>query len=215
MLSQLPTTLRLPSDPRVKRFSSPRYIALGVAVGAILVLIGWTQQWAHFELDATRVRATTIDISGQTATVLPAGLALIGMASALLLLTAGRILGVVLGTVVALAGVATGWLVFAFMMDPIPFTFKQLSQLSGIATDAVLRGYVISSSIGFGVVITVIGALVLLVVGVAGAAGAMRWQSRSSKYERQRRKKASRESASENSTLEAWDEMTAGSDPTA
>lgn len=199
----------------MKRLSSPRYIALGVAIGAILVLIGWTQQWAQFVLDANHVRASAIDISGQAATVLPAGLALIGMASALLLLTAGRILGVVLGIVVALAGVATGWLGIGFMLDPIPFAFNQLSQLSGIATDSVLRGYVLSSSIGFGVFVTLLGALLFVVAGVAGACAAMEWQPRPSKYERQRRRQAARAKSGEDSTLEAWDEMTAGSDPTA
>jgi len=200
----------------MSRFTSRRMVALFAALASALVLIGWTQNWATLQLDLTQVRQAKLELNGQSATVLPAGLALVGLALALLMLTAGPVLGYIFGSILALCGIGATSVVVGFAVSPASYAYKQLSTMSGIATDSVLATFVKSYALGFGLFLTGLGAIVLLLAGVFALLGARSYKRARSKYERQAvRDDARHTRAANGDAIDAWDDITAGGDPTA
>lgn len=198
------------------RFLTQRMLALVMLIASALVLLGWTQQWVSCVVNSSEIRQPSIALTGQEATVLPAGLALVGFALALLLLMASRLLGFVIGglaLVLALSGLV---LCISFVSDPILFTLPALSRLSGIADDAVLRSFVTSFAFGWGVwVATVAFVLVALAAGIV-LVQARHWGVRRSRFERVTTSRLHQSGpVSGQNTIDAWDDITRGGDPTA
>lgn len=198
----------------MNRLLAKRSAILAITLGAVISLIGWSQHWVTLRLSSVDIRVDVVDATGQNSTSLPAGLALVALATGLVLLTAHRVLAYIIGIVNLAVGLSIVTICFSFTQDPVSFQFKQLSSLSGISDDAALRSLVAAVTIGFGVWVTLLGGIIIMLGALSALAGAQRWPARRSRYERTRTKAATRDDAARIETIDAWDEMTRGDDPT-
>jgi hypothetical protein len=181
-----------------------------------LVLAGWTQQWVWCSLNSSEIRQSELSLTGQESTVLPAGLALVGFALALLLLMAARVLGLLVGALGVLVSISGVTLTVTFMRDPVAFLLSALSKLSGIADDDVLRSFVTSYSVEWGVWMTGLSFLVVGLLSLVVIFRAPGWRASRSRYDMSARASVGKSAAvSGQNTIDAWDEITHGDDPTA
>jgi uncharacterized membrane protein (TIGR02234 family) len=197
----------------VTSFASKRNAVLILVLGAVLVFAGWSQNWATLQIVAADVRVTTLSVTGQESTVLPAGLALVTLATGLVLLTAGRILASAIGLVNLLVSAGLISTCALFAVSPPGFLLKQLSALSGISDVDTLIELVGAQSLGGGLFVAFLGAVVVAFGSVLVLVGSRSWKPRRSRFDR-----ATSSSLSTGSetvvTIDAWDEMTRGADPT-
>jgi uncharacterized membrane protein (TIGR02234 family) len=197
----------------VRSFASKRNSVLALVLGAVLVFAGWSQNWATLHIVAADVRVTTLSVTGQESTVLPAGLALVSLATGLVLLTAGRILAFAIALLNVLVSAGLIVTVLLYAASPADFLLKQLSALSGISETDALIELVGATSLGGGLYVALIGALVVLLGSILVLVGSSSWKARKSRFER-----ATRGSQTTNAgpvtTVDAWDEMSRGDDPT-
>ena len=182
--------------------------------GAVFTMIGWSQTWVTLTLHSGEIQNATLSATGQASTVLPAGLALITFATALVLLTAGRVLAYVIAVINLATSVGLFVLAYAFLADPVSFELKQLSALTGIADSGALHALVSQTEIGFGFFFSVFGAVVTFVGAALIVSGARTWRSQRSRYQAAGKRTTQNSPNSDFSTLDAWDEMTQGTDPT-
>jgi hypothetical protein len=200
----------------MSRLLTKRALALMLLLFSALVLAGWTQQWLWCDLNSSEIRQSELSLTGQESTILPAGLALVGFALALLLLMAARVLGVLIGALGLLVAISGVTLTATFIRDPIAFALSALSKLSGIADDDVLRSFVTSFSVSWGVWLTAMSFLAMGLLSLAVIVRAPRWKPNRSRYETSARpRRTETPKVSGQNTIDAWDEITRGDDPTA
>jgi uncharacterized membrane protein (TIGR02234 family) len=193
---------------------SKRNAILAILLGASVSLIGWSQNWVSLTLASADIRVTTLDVSGQATSALPAGLALVSIATGLVLLTSRALLAYVIAAINAAAAISLVLVCLAVMSDPVSFVFKQLQALSGIADEEALRLLVTTSTLGAGVFLCAAGGIIVVLGAICVAASAHTWPSRRSRYERSRPTVRASEDRGAVETLDAWDEMSRGTDPT-
>jgi hypothetical protein len=98
----------------------------------------------------------------------------------------------------------------------VAFALSALSKLSGIADGDVLRSFVTSFSVGWGVWLTAFSFLAMGLLSLTVIVRAPRWKASRSRYETSSRSRGPENSAvSGQNTIDAWDEITRGDDPTA
>jgi uncharacterized membrane protein (TIGR02234 family) len=198
----------------VKLLLSKRTAILAILLGATVSLIGWSQNWLTLKLASADIRVSSLDATGQSLTALPAGLALVALSTGLVILTSRAILAYVIAAINAAAGIAIVAVCVAFGADPVSFAFKQLTALSGIADDSALRHLVSSMTVGFGVFVCAVGGFFILLGALVVAISAHAWPHKRTRYERANNVSDSKASNSSVETLDAWDEMSRGRDPT-
>jgi uncharacterized membrane protein (TIGR02234 family) len=198
----------------VSRFARKRNAVLALMTGAAVVMIGWSQIWVTLEISAPELSAQSLSMTGQASTVLPVGLALITLATSLVLLTARRLLSYVIAAINICVSASLIAVVFMFLADPVSFELKQLSAMTGIADSQALHKLVSSTTVGFGLWLSFVGALVIVLGGIFVAVGAGSWKLQRSRYDTTRVSLVIPDSETSLSTLDAWDEMTKGADPT-
>ena len=198
----------------MKLLLSKRTAILAILLGATVSLIGWSQNWLTLKLASADIRVSSLDATGQSLTALPAGLALVALATGLVLLTSRAILAYVIAAINAAAGIAIFAVCVAFWADPVSFAFRQLTALSGMAGDSALRHLVSSMTVGFGVFVCAVGGFFILLGAVIVAISAHTWPHKRTRYERATNLSESNATKSSVETLDAWDEMSRGSDPT-
>ena len=196
------------------KLSTKRNVVLTLVLGAVLTFAGWSQTWVTLHIVATDVRVKELVASGQASTVLPAGLALVSLATGLVLLTSRRSLTYVIGGINAAVGLGLMTLVPLFAVDPINFEIAQLSKLSGISDSGALHELVGEQSLGFGLWVTMLGGALVLGASVVLFASAHRWNWSRSRYDAPS-SSLPRDQEKQQSTLDAWDDLTRGTDPTA
>jgi uncharacterized membrane protein (TIGR02234 family) len=198
----------------VSRLLSKRNAILAVLLGAAVSLIGWSQNWLTLSLSSADIRVTSLEASGQSTTALPAGLALVAFATGLVLLTSRSVLAYVIAVINAAAGVGIIAVCLAVLADPVSFLFKQLQGLSGIADQKALRHLVSGVTTGAGLTVCAIGGLLVVLGAVLVLASAHRWPKRRSRYDVSGSTHRGSSNNSSVETLDAWDEMSRGADPT-
>lgn len=200
----------------MRRLLTKRVLAILLALFSAIVLVGWTQQWLWCRLDSSEIRQSELYLTGQESTILPAGLALVGFALALLLLMAARVLGLMIGALGLLVGISGVTLTITFIRDPIKFALSALAKLSGIDDDAVLRSFVTAFTLGWGVWLTALSFVIMGLLSIAVMVSAPRWKPSRSRYETNAgARDAKNTNVSGQNTIDAWDEITRGDDPTA
>jgi hypothetical protein len=196
------------------RLLSKRTAVFSILAGSVITLVAWTQNWVSLNLSSAEIKTQAIEATGQASTVLPAGLALVAIATALVLLTTRGVLAYVISALNLAVAVALLAIVVAFAADPVSFEFKQLSALSGISDHAALRFLVSNQTLGWGLWLCGLGALAIMFGAVVTALGTHRWPARRSKYERAQSSPGTSKPVGPVTTLDAWDEMSRGTDPT-
>jgi uncharacterized membrane protein (TIGR02234 family) len=198
----------------MSRFASKRNAVLALMTGAVLVMTGWSQIWVTLEVSAPELPVQSMSITGQASTVLPVGLALITLATSLVLLTARRLLSYAIAAINICVSASLIAVVLQFFADPVSFELKQLSTMTGIADPQSLHKLVSSTTVGFGLWLSFVGALVIACGAIFVVVGAGSWKNQRSRYDTTRVSPLVTDSEKTLSTLDAWDEMTKGADPT-
>lgn len=178
-------------------------IVSGVALAAFTVL-AWTQTWFAIELN----NGPTLDVRGDTAAGAVSALALTALALNGALAIAGPVFRVVLGVLEISVG---GTIVLSGVMalgDPIVASSVAISQATGVSGASAVAAAVHSvGSTPWPVVSTVTGALLVL-LGPTVAVTASRWPVSGRKYS------AVRLESADGSTIDDWDALSRGDDPT-
>ncbi len=196
------------------RLTAKRTVVFALILGAVLTFTGWSQTWVTLGIVATDVKVKELVASGQTSTVLPAGLALVTLATALLLLTAKRTLSYIIGGINLVVGFALVLLSILFALDPINFQYAQLTKISGLSDHDALHEIVGAQVLGGGLYTSALGGILIFLASVALLAGAHHWKATRSRYETAVRD-AAQSPSGDVTTLDAWDDLTRGTDPTA
>ena len=183
-------------------------------VGAVLTFAGWSQTWVTLDLVAVDIKVSELVSTGQTSTVLPAGLALVTLVTGLLLLTAKRSLAYVIGVINSFSGASLILLTGLFAADPVNFQYAQLTKISGISDPQALRAIVGAQHLGFGLWIAALGGAVIVFASLVLYLGVHKWKVVRSRYESPSSAPEKRSNAAV-TTLDAWDDLTQGNDPTA
>ena len=197
----------------MRSLTTKRTVVFALILGAVVTFAGWSQTWVTLEIVATDVKVKELVASGQSSTVLPAGLALVTLATALLLLTAKRTLSYVIGAINIAVGFGRVVLTTLFAIDPINFQYAQLTKISGISDHDALHEIVGAQVFGGGLYTSALGGIVIFLASVALLAGAHRWKATRSRFETAVRD-AAKSSGGDVTTLDAWDDLTRGTDPT-
>lgn len=199
------------------KYVSQGYIALYWTVAAFAILSAWSQPWAVFSLDAKQVPVASLSVTGQNASMLPAGYALVAIAGALLLLTARKPLAYALSAIVGLVGVGVTSFTVSFMANPLHFALSLLAVRTGIADATTLSHFVRGTSIQPIVALASLGGLALIASGLLALVSIHRWPTKRSRFERQQAARDGRSSHSRlpESRVDDWDDLTRGDDPTA
>lgn len=196
------------------KFLNKRNAVLSVIGGAAVCLIGWTQNWVTLQLVSSETSISSLESTGQSSSVLPAGLALVAFSTGLVLLSAGRPLAYAISFINFLVASCLGAVFIVFAADPVSFQLKQLTNLTGISDPETLRLLVTEANLGLGLWICALGAIFILIGAVAIATGAHQWPRQKSRYERQALPNKPSSVSERLPTLDAWDEMSRGTDPT-
>lgn len=198
----------------MRRVARKRNAVLTLLTGAVVVMIGWTQNWVSLSLSDSDIATRAMEATGQESSFLPAGLALISLATGLVLLTARKYLAFAIAIVNMAVAMGLAVLLALFIADPVTFELKPLSQLTGIADSSTLHSLVATASIGFGVAVTATGAVFVAAGAALSFAGFSHWSGTRSRYEKRANAVSTQTQNGSVSTLDAWDEMSRGTDPT-
>lgn len=177
-------------------------------------MIGWSQNWVTLDIRSVDIDQKILDATGQASTVLPAGLAFVTIATALVLLTSRRILSAIIGILNLAVAMSLISLIMSFIADPVAYELKQLSNMTGIADSSALHLLISGYSLGFGLWLTLVGAVITALGSAMILFGVRNWRFERSRFDRQKAEQTQSVRTSEISTLDAWDEMTRGTDPT-
>lgn len=175
----------------------------GVALAGAAFL-AWTQPWFSIVIDEGPV----LTVAGDVAAGAVSALALTTLVLIAALSIAGVVFRVILGVLEAALGVLIVLSGALALADPIGASADQITAATGVSGDSSLAALVASVSVtAWPVVATVAGAL-LAVVGVAVVATAARWPGSGRKYS------AVRLESTDGSTIDDWDALSRGDDPT-
>lgn len=185
-----------------------RRLKLGMLLAGLglsgLVFLGWTQTWFTIALDD----GPTLTVAGDVAAPALSTLALTCLVLNGALSIAGPVFRVILGLLEALLGVTVVLSGVLALADPVKASAAAISDATGVAGADSISALVASVSVAaWPWVATVAGAL-LVVLGVAVVAAAGRWPGSGRKYS------AVRLAAEDGSSVDDWDSLSEGHDPT-
>lgn len=192
---------------------SKRLLLLGVLAGSGLVMLAWSQVWFTVPAIAGTGLSAPAEARGAVAAPPLMALGLAGLAAVAGLSLAGVALRWVLGALVALLGgtaVLTSSLALA---DPARAAARLVTDLTGVAGDASTRALIDHAQIG----VTpagwagVAGGAVLVATGALVVVTARRWPSSARRFET---RFAEAESGAPVDSVEQWDALSSGDDPT-
>lgn len=195
-------TTRAAVGPR--RLKSTLLLA-SVALSAV-ILLSWTQQWFLISLQGAVVVSVGGDLAAQGLSALAlAGLVLVGALS-----IAGRVFRLILGVLQAFIGVTVILSASLALADPIAASATAISEITGVAGAASVTELVThigQSAWGW---VALIAGCALVANGIAIVASSHRWPTSSKKYQTTTTSPAS----GETSSVDDWDALTKGNDPT-
>lgn len=192
---------------------SRRVAVLLVVVGALTALLAGTQRWVGAAVRDVPGTDTVSAVGGSVAAGVPA-LALVALAGAVVLLTAGRVARAVAAVLLVVAGPAITVVALRVLADPDSALAPALTAATGTRGGAVQDVAVTP----WPVLAAVAGQLVGAGAVVALARG-RRWPGPSRRYERAGASAgagaAAASSPASGSALDDWNAVSRGEDPTA
>ena len=175
-----------------------------LALGGLAVLCS-TQTWATL-----RVRgAVSVVVAGQSASpALPSiGIVLLALAGALAI--AGTVVRFALGAVAALLGAAIVAISLPTALDPTVGGDAAVTKRTGIAGSAAIHRLIVSASGTVWPDLAVVAGALAVVVGVGVVLRAGRWPGAGRRY-----RSGPKIVPLTGDTIDTWDSLTAGADPT-
>lgn len=196
-----------------------RLALLGIAVGAGLAVLAWSQTW--FELPAEAAKALGIEgalaAAGDTAAPALIALALAALAALAGLALAGRVLCILLGSLVALIGAGALLSALLAIADPIRALLPLVTEATGVSGEASIRARIEAAEVvstGWPWLAAAAGAL-LLAVGLFVVVTAGRWPGSARRFEtRVVDADSARVPATSTDPVAQWDALSDGEDPT-
>ncbi len=188
-----------------------------VLVAVLLSLAAFgatTQTWLSIQLPQTAVKTPPIDVPGSDAATAVTAFALVGLAAALAISIAGRILGWVITVVLFVAGIGIAWSSAAIMSEPATAAQVAIGKAIGV-TDSSAASISVTP---FPLVALIAGSL-LSVTAVWAAVAGRRWAA-SRRYSAQAgggpESQLSRDphESGARDDIDSWDQLSHGQDPT-
>jgi uncharacterized membrane protein (TIGR02234 family) len=178
---------------------------VGLLVADGIALLAWSQTW--FVL---RVEGHAVAVPGSIAGTAVLAFALTGLALVLAVLIAGVVFRVVLGVLQVLVGAGLAASAGFALGDPVAASGGIVTEATGL-TGPAARALVSSIAATAWPAIAVAAGVLLALLGILLAVGAPRWPRATRRFERTRTVPADRSSAD---TIEEWDALSKGDDPT-
>ncbi|MFC9919095.1 Trp biosynthesis-associated membrane protein [Agromyces binzhouensis] len=190
---------------------------LGILVGSGLALLAWSQAWYSATLvdGAATGSATTLEVSGQSASPALSALALAGFALAGALTIAGPVIRVVLGLLAALLGGCVVLAASITISGPVAAVSSAVAEATGVAGAESIAGLVADVVASPWPTIAVIGGVIVVLAGVTVVVTARAWPT-SRRYGGGVRMTADGDAAvpASDRAVDAWDDLSRGDDPT-
>jgi uncharacterized membrane protein (TIGR02234 family) len=185
---------------KIKRF----LLLAGVAFSG-LALLSWTQPWYDLEL----IDSQQITVAGDVAAPALTALALTGLVLVGCLTIAGPFFRVILGSLQVLLGFTIAFESFLAIQDPIEASGAAVSTATGVAGDQ-LADQVASFSATVWPVVALVAGILVMIAGIAVVVAARSWPGSSRKYQAVRLEPVE----GERSSIDDWDALSGGNDPT-
>lgn len=174
---------------------------VALAGGAFLA---WTQPWFEIALGDGPV----LSVAGDVAAGAVAALALTTLVLTAALSIAGPVFRVILGVLEAALGALIVLSGAIALGDPIGVSASQISAATGVSGDSAVTALVAAVSVTAWPAAAIVAGALLAVLGVAVVATAARWPGSGRKYS------AVRLESADGSTIDDWDALSRGDDPT-
>lgn len=190
-----------------------RVLLLAVLAASGLLMLAWSQVWFTLPaIDGTELAAAA-DVRGAVAAPPLMALGLAGLAATAGLALAGLVLRWVLGGLVVVLGgtaVLTSSLALA---DPVRAAARLVTDLTGVAGEQSTSALIDPTQVGVTPIgwLGVLGGALLAAAGVLVIATAKRWPSSARRFET---RFAEADSGAPVDSVEQWDALTGGDDPT-
>jgi uncharacterized membrane protein (TIGR02234 family) len=176
-----------------------------------LALIAWTQTWLDVEL-APGAPTSAVAVDGAVAAPALAALALAGLALAAALAIAGLLFRFVLGVLNVVLGGCIALSSVLVLTDPVAASEAAVTNVTGIAGSNSIAGLVDTTLLTPWPVIALATGFLLALVGVGILVTATRWPSSSRKYSAVRLEPVDGDAMPD--SVDSWDDLTRGDDPT-
>ncbi|MET4637032.1 Trp biosynthesis-associated membrane protein [Mycetocola sp. 2940] len=174
-------------------------------------LIAWTQTWLTVELEAG-APTTTVAVDGAIAAPALAALALAGLALSAALAIAGLLFRILLGVLDILLGGCIALSAVLVLRAPVAASEAAVTDVTGIAGADSIAGLVSATSLTLWPAIALATGILLAIVGVGVVLTAKRWPSSPRKYSAVRLEPVDSDAMPD--SVDSWDDLTRGDDPT-
>lgn len=173
--------------------------------------MAWTQTWLDVEL-APGSPTTAVTVDGAVAAPALAALALAGLALGAALAIAGLLFRILLGVLNIVLGGCIALSAVLVLNGPVAASEAAVTDVTGIAGSDSIADLVSATSLTPWPVVALATGVLLAVVGVAILVTAQRWPSSSRKYSAARLEPVDGDAMPD--SVDSWDDLTRGDDPT-
>ncbi|MEO6144097.1 MAG: Trp biosynthesis-associated membrane protein [Dermatophilaceae bacterium] len=196
----------------IDALTTKRMVLLLVLVSAVAILVSGSREWVSGSIADAVLGETAVHGKGSDVAPVALAAALVGLASAVAVATAGRVVRLIAACAALLAAVLGAVVVIGVLADPA----GALGRLAAAGTGRT--GTVATqSSVGVWAWVALAATLFMGVGGFASLIGGRRWSQLSSTYDAPVADVASRQDSTGqpvSSNDSAWDQLSRGEDPT-
>lgn len=173
-----------------------------------LALLAWSQTWFLFHVSAGLTLTADVTVTGTLVAPSLIGGALLGFVSALALLISARWLRYLVAVLFAAAAFLELSGVLSALVNPVASSIVSLSKATGLADVTAVAQALASTETLFWPYLGMVAAIGTAALSVVIFVTASRWPATTSRYDREVRVSMAPDS------IESWDRLSAGSDPT-
>ncbi|MEI2268299.1 Trp biosynthesis-associated membrane protein [Microbacterium sp. No. 7] len=179
---------------------------LAILAGGALGIIGSTQTWLEATVDDGS--PVPIAVAGADALAVVAPLSLAALALGLALTIVGRVLRHVFAVIAVALGAGLGWGAFRIASQrPVDAVAGPVTDATGLSGEKSIAAIVTEVTATPWPAVTVAASALILLGGVLALATAHRWSSAGRKYRTDR-------AAGPRDSIDSWDDLSRGEDPT-
>lgn len=195
-------------------------LILLVLLASALALFAWTRVWIDATLSAGTPGTQTqqLEVSGASAAPALTALALSGVALAGALTIAGPLIRVILGILEVLLGGCVALSASLVIADPAAASASSVTSVTGIAGEESVLGGIAGASLTAWPFVALAAGVIMALAGVAILATNASWPRSTSRYQAVRLEPAQSGNApagdASSRSVDSWDELTRGTDPT-
>ena len=190
------------------RWTSRRTLVLVILAASALLLLSTTQTWVTASGLGETATVDEVAITGAEAAETVTAMGLVGLASALALTIARKLIRYLIAVLVLASSAVSGAAVVAVLSDPAAAVTAALGETTGTTTDA--QDYALSPSLwlaAVAVVLVTLAGLALLLVS-------HRWPDRAGRRYESPAEGATAAAAEDLDEFDLWDDLSQGEDPT-